>query len=193
MAESHGLYYMRARYYDPEVGRFINKDPIGYLGGDLNLYGYVGNNVANYFDPLGLLVVSPEMVRGWQRVVDIWNAMISNSWLPNFAKEFLCTDLESELISAQVPFGGVTIKAGGKLVPRAILKIEKHHIKPKYLGGHPKGPISKIPKDYHQKITNEFRKEFPYGKPYPITDPAFQQEVEKAMQKIYKKYPLATP
>jgi RHS repeat-associated protein len=53
MAEGNGLYYMRARYYDPEAGRFINKDPIGYMGG-LNLFTYVGNNPANLIDPFGL-------------------------------------------------------------------------------------------------------------------------------------------
>jgi uncharacterized protein RhaS with RHS repeats len=35
-------------------GRFISKDPIGFTGGDINLYGYVGNNPINYIDPLGL-------------------------------------------------------------------------------------------------------------------------------------------
>jgi uncharacterized protein RhaS with RHS repeats len=44
---------MRARYYDPEVGRFISKDPIGLLGG-LNMYAYVQNNPINRIDPLGL-------------------------------------------------------------------------------------------------------------------------------------------
>jgi RHS repeat-associated protein len=53
MAEGNGLYYMRARYYDPEVGRFINKDPIGY-GGGTNLFMYVGNNLVSRIDPLGL-------------------------------------------------------------------------------------------------------------------------------------------
>lgn len=55
MAEGNGLYYMRARYYDPETGRFINKDPIGYEGG-LNLYGYTENNLVNSVDPWGLFV-----------------------------------------------------------------------------------------------------------------------------------------
>jgi RHS repeat-associated protein len=58
MAEGNGLYFMRARYYDPEVGRFINKDPIGYLGGDVNLYAYVKNNPVNLLDPWGLIWVT---------------------------------------------------------------------------------------------------------------------------------------
>jgi RHS repeat-associated protein len=49
-----GLYYYRARYYDPMEGRFISKDPIGFAGGDVNLYGYVQGNVINAFDPSGL-------------------------------------------------------------------------------------------------------------------------------------------
>jgi len=42
MAEPNGLDYMRARYYDPSVGRFISEDPLGFDGGDVNLYAYVG-------------------------------------------------------------------------------------------------------------------------------------------------------
>lgn len=53
MDEGNGLLYMRARYYDPEIGRFINKDPIGLLGG-LNLYAYGGNNPVRFNDPFGL-------------------------------------------------------------------------------------------------------------------------------------------
>jgi len=48
-----GLYYYRARYYDPMAGRFISKDPIGFAGGDVNLYGYVSNNPINLTDPEG--------------------------------------------------------------------------------------------------------------------------------------------
>ena len=35
MLESEGLYYMRARYYDPNVGRFISEDPLGFGEGTL--------------------------------------------------------------------------------------------------------------------------------------------------------------
>lgn len=54
MSESNGFYYMRARHYDPKVRRFISEDPIGFEGGDLNLYAYAGNNPLMYIDPTGL-------------------------------------------------------------------------------------------------------------------------------------------
>jgi RHS repeat-associated protein len=54
MAEPNGLYYMRARYYDPTVGRFISEDPLGFGGGDVNLSAYVRNNPVNRIDPTGL-------------------------------------------------------------------------------------------------------------------------------------------
>ncbi len=54
MAEPNGFYYMRARYYDPKVGRFISEDPIGFGGGDVNLYAYVQNNPVMRIDPWGL-------------------------------------------------------------------------------------------------------------------------------------------
>jgi RHS repeat-associated protein len=47
------LYYYRARYYAFDIGRFLQTDPIEYLGG-LNLYTYCGNNPPNWSDPYGL-------------------------------------------------------------------------------------------------------------------------------------------
>ena len=49
-----GMLYYRARFYDPQVGRFVSTDPVGFNGQDVNLYGYVWNNPVNYRDPLGL-------------------------------------------------------------------------------------------------------------------------------------------
>ena len=43
-----------ARWYDPESGRFLSEDPIGFEGGDTNLYVYTKNNPVNLTDPTGL-------------------------------------------------------------------------------------------------------------------------------------------
>ncbi|MBO0609208.1 RHS repeat-associated core domain-containing protein [Myceligenerans salitolerans] len=47
-----GLTYHRARYYHPELGRFISEDPIGLAGGT-NLYAYAANAPTSYTDPTG--------------------------------------------------------------------------------------------------------------------------------------------
>jgi RHS repeat-associated protein len=46
-----GQYYLRARFYNPVVGRFLQEDV--YRGDGLNLYAYCGNNPVNYYDPSG--------------------------------------------------------------------------------------------------------------------------------------------
>lgn len=49
-----GLVHLGAREYDPQVGRWISKDPILFQGGDTNLYNYVLNDPVNFIDPNGL-------------------------------------------------------------------------------------------------------------------------------------------
>ena len=55
--DSTGLTYMRARYYDPAIGRFISEDP---AGNGVNWYAYCGNNPANCDDPSGCFTASDE-------------------------------------------------------------------------------------------------------------------------------------
>ncbi len=50
-----GLYFMRARYYNPVSQRFLSPDPIGFAGGSPNLYLYAFNSPTNFTDPLGLI------------------------------------------------------------------------------------------------------------------------------------------
>jgi RHS repeat-associated protein len=52
--QNTGLVRFGERDYDPITGRWTTKDPIKFLGGQLNLYIYVHNDPIQYVDPLGL-------------------------------------------------------------------------------------------------------------------------------------------
>jgi RHS repeat-associated protein len=65
-----GLYYFRARWYDPVSGRWLSKDPIGISGG-LNLYAFCGNNPVNFTDPMGTAILSPGS--------EVWHEMSDGS------------------------------------------------------------------------------------------------------------------
>ena len=56
-----GLYFYRARYYHPTLGRFTSRDPLGYDAEDFNLYRYVRNNPLKYVDPSGFDGVSHKL------------------------------------------------------------------------------------------------------------------------------------
>jgi RHS repeat-associated protein len=56
-----GLYYFRARWYDPVTGRWLSNDPIGISGG-LNQYVFCNDDPVNWIDPLGLSFYSQEEV-----------------------------------------------------------------------------------------------------------------------------------
>ncbi|MBN1123430.1 MAG: Hint domain-containing protein [Sedimentisphaerales bacterium] len=64
-----GLYYFRARYYHPDLMRFLQPDPVGYAD-SMNLYEYVGNNPLGFIDPYGL-----------SRWSDMWSYMRGGSWI----------------------------------------------------------------------------------------------------------------
>jgi RHS repeat-associated protein len=57
-----GLYNYKMRYYSPSIGRFLQPDPLGYDGGDLNLYAYVGNDALNATDPMGLATLAEALI-----------------------------------------------------------------------------------------------------------------------------------
>ncbi|HEY2973223.1 MAG TPA: RHS repeat-associated core domain-containing protein, partial [Pyrinomonadaceae bacterium] len=57
-----GMMYYRARWYDPQVGRFLSEDPIGFDGG-MNWYSYVENDPIDYSDPSGLQKVHGNLSR----------------------------------------------------------------------------------------------------------------------------------
>ncbi len=52
--DATGLYYYRARYYSPTLQRFASQDPIGFAGGNFDLYGYANGNPMSFSDAKGL-------------------------------------------------------------------------------------------------------------------------------------------
>jgi RHS repeat-associated protein len=54
--EAAGVYDYRNRQYSADLGRFLQVDPIRFMGGDINLYVYVGNSPVDYDDPSGLVI-----------------------------------------------------------------------------------------------------------------------------------------
>jgi len=98
-----GLHYMRNRWYDPSLGRFLSKDPIGYAGGS-NLYSYCGGDPINFSDPSGLDEEGPEDCpneilyremkarsdRYWQKHMSDWNKKYQQGL--ELAKKFVASE-----------------------------------------------------------------------------------------------------
>ncbi len=103
------------RYYDPSVGRFLTRDPVGYEGG-INLYTFCGNNPVNYADPSGLdpkddmnwLSISRNFLKGEVRAANPINwakglyksvEYVTDSFMENGASTQPFKDLGSSFIN----------------------------------------------------------------------------------------------
>lgn len=76
--EETGLHYNMFRFYDPEVGRYVTKDPIGFHSKDFNFYRYVLNNPLGEIDPLGL-----DLLESMKSIYDLGNNTNSAAELGN--------------------------------------------------------------------------------------------------------------
>jgi RHS repeat-associated protein len=63
-SDANGLLYMRARFYNPYLCRFINADPTGFSGG-LNWYAFADGNPISEIDPFGLGAVGEDTGGSW--------------------------------------------------------------------------------------------------------------------------------
>jgi RHS repeat-associated protein len=58
--EGNGLYFYRARYYSPLLGRFVSEDPLGFAGDGSNFYIYVADDPIDKTDRFGLSIICPQ-------------------------------------------------------------------------------------------------------------------------------------
>lgn len=79
-----GLYYLRARYYDPRTGQFLSRDPIAPL--TQSAYGYVGGNPLNLIDPTGLCgpvclvkAIGSGLDWTWEEITAAWDLITQNA------------------------------------------------------------------------------------------------------------------
>jgi RHS repeat-associated protein len=72
-----GWYNYRHRYYSPSLGRFVQPDPIGIQGGDVNLYRCCGNNPVNGVDPLGFRSLESRAVQFFTGISQVANSYVS--------------------------------------------------------------------------------------------------------------------
>jgi RHS repeat-associated protein len=93
-----GLYYYRARYYEPALGRFISEDPVGLFGG-ANLFAYVANSPVNHVDPKGQYI-TPAPNSTPQDVIELGRALaylLRDSEMAKIIYQ-IATDPENEIV-----------------------------------------------------------------------------------------------
>lgn len=74
-----GTYYLRNRWYDPTLARFVSQDPIGLAGGT-NPYAYAGNDPVNRRDPKGLAMECPSCLPEVVVCVHRYTGLGCNNW-----------------------------------------------------------------------------------------------------------------
>ena len=109
-----GLYYYRARYYNPSFQRFISSDPIGLSGG-LNTYEYVGGNPLSFRDPTGKWCAGVNLNANLDAGIYIAGASLTVS-----VEYVICSDPQAGDHSSFTATGGGAFYAGGARPPQII-------------------------------------------------------------------------
>jgi RHS repeat-associated protein len=114
-----GLYFYRARYYDPVLKRFIAEDPIGLEGGP-NSYAYVSANPIGFADPLGLLFGVDAGESYGDSAAQHWADLHVRTGNFLYAIPGAMASLWTPCTSNQTFLGLLPPAAGGKVLPAAV-------------------------------------------------------------------------
>ena len=102
--EDTGLVHFLFRDYDPTTGLFIQKDPLGLRGGDVDVYGYCLDDPVNLIDPIGLFGLTKDerkmingKTRGWAHTMKQLATLLAS--LPGRASIF--ADVLEEILSSK--------------------------------------------------------------------------------------------
>jgi RHS repeat-associated protein len=110
--EANGLYYYRARYYSPRLGRFISQDPLGFAAG-VNSYAYVSDSPTNLKDATGLgggVPVPSEIFAGRKENQKWWKDFWHAFWYEPYSSKYTCrTYPESWCIGNEKRLGQIGI------------------------------------------------------------------------------------
>lgn len=93
-----GLADYRARYYDPQIGRFVSEDPIGFRSGN-NFYSYVENDPVDSGDPSGLKSYRcSKPLHFLEEKLGKTGAQVAYSlWPLGLRHEFLCIEIDGKV------------------------------------------------------------------------------------------------
>jgi RHS repeat-associated protein len=105
-----GLHYYGERFYEPNLQRWLNRDPMGEWGG-INLYGFVGNRPINEVDPYGLFVLDED---GFP-ILGTGTAMDSYIWDPEMAAEIRAA--EQQVLDEILGIGKGVAMMGASMCP----------------------------------------------------------------------------
>jgi len=121
-----GLQFSRNRWYSSEVGRFISEDPVGFGGGDANLYGYVWNQPLLFRDSLGLrndpittAVSSPDVQEGFSFAAQTLSDPATRTAVASAAVGGAAVAKTTG--AAAVAYGGTSVAAAGALPVVAVV------------------------------------------------------------------------
>ena len=200
-----GLVRFGARDYDAATGRWTTKDPIGFGGGDANLYAYVGGEPVNRVDPSGL--IWDTVTQGCARSPALCGALGATAGYNGPRGLQLFRNGQAALSSASSSIGGFCRAAYGGLSQapkygirsyqdlRAAIRgtgLQAHHLieqRFKHLFGQVASQMKSVavtPAE-HQVFTNHWRTLIAYGNKGTYT--ATPQQVLAAARRVYANYP----